>query len=77
MKNKGQMTIIGVITTLITLVVVSLAFMPVYKNIVENSTAGWNSSEVLIFSSIGVVMILSIIIGLLNYAAVVREQRGY
>jgi len=77
MKNKGQMTIIGVITTLITLVVVSLAFMPVYKNIVENNTAGWNSSEVLIFSSIGVVMILSIIIGLLNYAAVVREQRGY
>jgi len=77
MKKKGQMTIIGVITTLITLVVVSLAFMPIYKNIVENQTAGWNSSELMIFQSIGVVMVLGIIIGILNFASVVRERREY
>ena len=77
MRNKGQMTIIGVITTLITLVVVSLAFMPVYKNIVENNTAGWGNSELLIFQSIGVVLILGIIIGILNFSSVVRERREY
>jgi len=76
-RNKGQMTIIGVITTLITLVVVSLAFMPVYKNIVENNTAGWGNSELLIFQSIGVVLILGIIIGILNFSSVVRERREY
>jgi len=76
-KNKGQITIVGVITTLITTIVVALAFMPIYKDLVENSTAGWNTSELLIFQSIGVVLILGIIIGLLNFASVVRERREY
>jgi len=76
-KNKGQLTIIGVITTLITLIIVALAFMPVYKNLVENNTAGWSNSELLIFQSLGVVMLVSIIIGMLNFASVVRERREY
>jgi len=71
---KGQMTIIGIITTLIGLIVIALVFMPIYKDIVENSTAGWNSGELLLFKSLGLILILGLVMSILWYSSAQRER---
>ena len=74
MKNKGQMTIIGLLMTLVALVVFSLVFMPIYQDLVANHTAGWNTSETTLFSSLGLIVLVAILIGILWYASSVRER---
>jgi len=71
---KGQLNVMSVIMVLILLIVASLGFMPVYKDLVENHTSGWTNTETLVFSSLGIILILSIIISLLSYAQGNRMQ---
>jgi len=72
---KGQVVIIGLIMSLIALIIVSLVFMPIYKDLVENQTSGWNNAESLVFKSIGAFVILVIVIGLLNTVVGYRERQ--
>ena len=74
---KGQLNVMSIILVLIMLIVASLGFMPIYKDLVANHTAGWTNSESLVFSSLGVILILTIIISLLSYAQGNRQQVYY
>ena len=73
-KSKGQMTLIGIISVLISLIMISLVFMPIYKDLVANSTSGWNSGETLLFRSLGVILLLGLVMGILWYSSAVRER---
>lgn len=74
---KGQLNVMSVISVLILLIVVALGFMPLYKDMVANHTAGWTNSETLIFSSLGIILILAIILSLLSYTQGSRQQVYY
>ena len=74
MRNKGQMTLIGVIMTLIGLIAISLVFMPIYKDMVENYTSGWNSGETVLFKSLGLIVLLGLVMSILWYSSAQRER---
>jgi len=74
MKNKGQMTLIGIMMTLVALIVISLVFMPIYKDIAANNTADFNTGETLLFNSLGVILILGLVMSILWYSSAQRER---
>jgi len=74
MKNKGQMTLIGIMMTLVALIVISLVFMPIYKDIALNHTADFNTGETLLFNSLGVILILGLVMSILWYSSAQRER---
>ncbi len=59
---KGQAVIVGLFITLIAVVIVATAFMPIYRDLVANHTSDFSSSELTIFQSLGVVVIVSLLI---------------
>ena len=74
MKNKGQMTLIGIIMTLIGLIAIALVFMPIYKDLVANNTADFNTGETLLFKSLGVIVLLGLVMSILWYSSGQRER---
>lgn len=73
-RSKGQMTIFGIGMALVALILFSVVFMPIYKNLVANYTSGWDTGELFLFRSLGFIVLLSIVLGVIYYASPIRER---